>query len=62
MLLRFIRSIREGDFEMYLACLENIAPWMFSLDHVHYARWLPVFIQNLKDLHVKHYDVYKEFR
>ena len=63
MLLTFVRSIREGDFEMYIyiTCLENIAPWMFSLDHVPYSRWLPVFIQNLKDLHVKHYDVYKEF-
>ena len=41
--------------------LRNIAAWMFSLDNVHYVKWLPVFIQNLKDLHAEHYDVYKEF-
>eukprot|EP00794_Sanderia_malayensis_P013082 gene13082-14425_t len=26
---------------------KHIAQWMFALDHVHYARWLPVFIEDV---------------
>ena len=29
-------------FSVFLTSLENIVPWMFSLDHIHYARCLPV--------------------
>ncbi len=61
MLLSFVKSLRLGDFELFLACLEKIAPWMFALDHVHYARWLPFFISDLKVLRIKHPKVYQEF-
>ena len=46
---------------MFIASLENIVPWMFSLDHVHYSRWMPIFIQNLKDLKLWHNDIYEQF-
>ena len=60
-LLTFVRSIRICDFQMFIASLENIVPWMFSLDHVHYSRWMPIFIQNLKDLKLWHNDIYEQF-
>lgn len=56
-----VRSIREGDFHMFVRSLEDIAPWMFALDHVHYARLLPVLINDLKLLPLKHPSIYKEF-
>eukprot|EP00112_Aurelia_sp_Birch-Aquarium-sp1_P020727 Seg5404.1 transcript_id=Seg5404.1/GoldUCD/mRNA.D3Y31 product="hypothetical protein" pseudo=true protein_id=Seg5404.1/GoldUCD/D3Y31 len=45
------QSLREGK-------LGQIIPWTFALDHVHYAYWLPVFLQ---DLNSRHPNVYQEF-
>eukprot|EP00112_Aurelia_sp_Birch-Aquarium-sp1_P011752 Seg2473.2 transcript_id=Seg2473.2/GoldUCD/mRNA.D3Y31 product="hypothetical protein" protein_id=Seg2473.2/GoldUCD/D3Y31 len=53
-LLLLVKSIRESNFPMFVNALEQIAPWMFSLDHTHYSRWLPVFINDMKQLPVKH--------
>ena len=61
MLLNFVKSLRTGDFSMFLASQEKIATWMFTMDHVHYARWLPVFINDLKALSTKHPKVYQQF-
>ena len=46
----FVRSHREANFEMFVTCLKCIIPWMFALDHVHYARWLPVYLRDLETL------------
>ena len=46
---------------MYVDVLTHICPWMFALDHVHYARWLPVFIKTLRELDVRHPEIYNEF-
>ena len=35
---------------------------MFSLDHTHYARWMSIFIHDMKMLPEKHSAVYDEFR
>ena len=48
LLFMFIRSLREGDFPLFITSLENIVPWMFSLDQIHYARWLPILLEELK--------------
>ena len=37
MLLKFVRSIRLGDFKLYIESLSQIVPWCFILDHFHYA-------------------------
>ena len=42
--------------------LDQFLPWIFSLNHIHYARWLPVFIQTLKKLPGQHPKVYEEFK
>ena len=47
LLFTFIKSLRDADFELFPDCLKSIKKWMFSLDHVHYARWLTVFIKDL---------------
>ena len=61
LLFAFVKSIRTSNFKLFLSCLERIAPWMFAMDHMHYPRWLPVFINDLKRLPVNHPNVYKEF-
>ena len=44
-------SILEADFTLYVQCLGQLVPWMFSLDHTNYARWLPVHIKDMVQLH-----------
>ena len=60
-LLLFIQAVRESNFQMFISALDQIAPWMFCLDHTHYSRWLPIYISDLKYLQAKHPAVYREF-
>lgn len=49
--LIFIRAHRQKMFVK----LEALVPWFFALDHVNYARWIPIHIRGMKALpaHVK---------
>ena len=59
-ILVFIRSIREGDFTLYVQCLRNFLKWFFALDHIHYARWLTIHVFDLISLPITHPAVYAE--
>lgn len=59
--LEFVRSIREGNFDLYVQTMGQLAPWLFALDHTNYARWLPVHIRDMATLSDTHPDVYREF-
>lgn len=48
--LIFIRSQREGNFNLYVESLKALAPWFFALDHHNYARWIPIHIRDLENL------------
>ena len=48
--LQFMRAQREGNFLMYIEALGSIIPWMFAMDHFHYARWLSVHERDLVQL------------
>ncbi|KAK3880703.1 hypothetical protein Pcinc_014858 [Petrolisthes cinctipes] len=61
-LLVYIRSLREGNFELYVQSLTQVMPWMFALDHTHYSRWLSVHIRDLMDLIDKHPEVLAKFK
>ena len=61
MLLAFVKSLRISNYKMFLSCLEHVVPCMFAIDHIHFSRWLPVFINDLKLLPMKHASIYKEF-
>ena len=61
LLLSLIKSLEIFNFPMFISCLEKIAPWMFAMNHTNYARWLPIFIHDLKLLQPNHPGVYKEF-
>ena len=45
--LQFMRSQREGLFCLYVESLGKIIPWMFALDHYHYARWLTAHVKDM---------------
>ena len=62
LMLMFVRILRSGNFEMFVEVLDQFLQWMFSLNHTHYARWLPVYIQTLKKLPDQQTEVYEEFK
>ena len=55
--LQLIRAIREGNFSLYKKSLVPLLPWMFSLDHINYARWLSVHIRDMSLLFSSHPDI-----
>lgn len=60
-LLQFVRSVRTGDFNLYLQSLSQLLPWFFALDHPNYARWLSVHVRDLTMLETTHPSIFVEF-
>ena len=60
LLLQYVLAFRERNFQLYIECLGKLAPWMYAIDHTHYARWLPVHIGDMVQLHDTHHDVYDQ--
>ncbi len=46
----FVRAHRTKNFNLFVESLEALVPWLISLDHTHYARWIPVHIRDMKSL------------
>ena len=42
-ILLFIRATRDGDWQLHLASVRALLPWMFAYDRTNYARYLPVY-------------------
>ena len=45
--LIFLRSLREGNYPLYIASLRKVIRWYFALDHYNYAKWIVVHIYDL---------------
>ena len=58
----YIRSLQEGNFDLYVGTLNKLVPWFLALDHVHYACLLPVHIQDMIALKTMHPSIYSEFQ
>lgn len=56
-----IRSLWEGNFQLYVETLTQLLPWMFALDHTHYSRWLSVHVRDMMVLSEKHPAILEEF-
>ena len=54
-ILAFLRSIREGNFTLYVQSLRNLLKWLFIFDHIHYARWLTIHVFDLISLPIDLY-------
>ena len=61
-LLSFVRSLRQGNFELYIESLKKLAPWMFALDHINYACWLPIHLCDMSLLKHKHPEICAAFQ
>ena len=60
-LLVFVRSIREGNFQLYIESLQKLIKWTFVFDKINYSRWLSVHIFDLMIMETKHPEVFKAF-
>ena len=49
-LLTFVRAHREGNFDLYVESLRCLGELFFACDHYHYARWVPVHVEDMKRL------------
>ena len=57
-ILIFVRSIREGNFKLYVEVIRKLMKWYFILDRYNYARWLSVHLFDLMTMEVRYPDVY----
>ena len=58
LLLRYVRSLRTGFFDLYMKSLDEMLPWFFALDHGNYARWLPVHLHDMGTLYLTNPAIY----
>ena len=58
-LFLFIRSIYEKKFDLFVRTIDTMHSKAFALDHINCARWVSVFIYDVKSFYAK--DVYNEF-
>ena len=61
-LLCFIRSERDGDWELHVDSLIAMLPIMFAYDRTNYSRWLPIYICDMLNLKSKEPELYEEFK
>jgi hypothetical protein len=61
-LMDFIRAEREGIWDLHLASFSDMLPWLAIYDHTNYARWGPVYLQQMRQLKTKAPCVYDEFQ
>lgn len=50
LILIFVQAHRERDFSLFVEVLEQLVPLFFALDHMNYARWVPIHIRDMKSL------------
>ena len=62
LLLAFIRSIRTGDWTLHCSCIRSMLPWMFSYDHVNYARYMTIYWSEMEHLEKSHPSAYRELK
>eukprot|EP00058_Branchiostoma_floridae_P011619 XP_002597107.1 hypothetical protein BRAFLDRAFT_76362 [Branchiostoma floridae] len=62
LVLAFVRSLRTGNFDLYVDTLAELTPWMFGLNHTHYARWMSVHVRDMQNIDSSFPDVAREFR
>ncbi|KAK3917822.1 Chromosome-associated kinesin KIF4 [Frankliniella fusca] len=61
LLLKFVRSVREAQFQDFKESIIMMLPWFFSLGHFLYARWLTVHACDLVALERNAPETYRRF-
>ncbi len=50
MVLTFVYAHKTRNFSVYVESLDSIVQWFFALDHINYARWIPIHIRDMQNL------------
>ena len=58
----FVRSVREGHFDLYVQVIYELCGWLFIFDQTNHSRRLPVHVKDMVQLQHKHPEVLQEFR
>lgn len=61
-LLLFIRSVRSGNWELHLACVEYFIKYFFALDLFNYSRMLSLYIAEMKEVKRTNPAVWEQFQ
>ena len=61
LMTRFVRSLREVDFKLYVQAFDELCAWSHALDHSNYSHWPPVHVRNMVQLAEKHPNIHDEF-
>eukprot|EP00058_Branchiostoma_floridae_P009808 XP_002595296.1 hypothetical protein BRAFLDRAFT_128105 [Branchiostoma floridae] len=61
LLLQFIKAERSGDWSLHLASTACMVPCFNSMDRTNYARWLPVYLADMRRLPETHPQVHNAF-
>ena len=48
--LEFVKPCRTADFSLYMETLGHLIPWVFVLDHTHFAQNLPIHLCDMATL------------
>ena len=56
--LVLVQSFSESYLILLLSCLKEAVLLCYALDHIHYSRWLSVFIHDLELLCVENPDMF----
>lgn len=62
LMLSFIRAERAMDWDLHLEAVEGMAPYFFCYDRQNYARWITVYMSDMKLLPSSSPDVHREFK
>lgn len=57
LLLSFVHSLRETNYDLFKDCLKQMLPWLFLFDHPNYGRWLSVRVSDMEPLPIDSPDV-----
>ena len=57
LMTRFVRSLRDGDFQLYEQSCDDLCSWF----HTNYARWLPVHVRDMVQLAQQNPEVHAQF-
>ena len=60
-LLIIVRSIREGNLNLYVSSLKQVVKWYYACDYYHYTRWVTVHLYDLVNLPTTSLYLYKCF-
>lgn len=59
-LLLFLRATREGNWDLHLASVRRMLPWLFAYDHINYSRYLSVYWLEMRELRNTHPSVHQQ--